>query len=316
MTIAVLGAGAMGQLFGGLLAAAGKDVHFIDVDPTTVEVLASNGVTVVLDSREHHASVTASLPEHANGPADMVLLFTKSFHLGPAMEACPQIFGADTAVVSLQNGLGHLALLRRSLGSAQVVLGVTTAPSDMVRPGLVHSTRESRVVMGAMDGISDVAAVRSVLSATGFDIVGVPDVHVSIWEKLAFNAGLNLTSAVTGRTVGEMGADDHIASLVERVVSEVVSVARAEGVGVDEAAVHDAIRSAYRDHGEHQTSMLRDVLDGRPTEVESIGGAVVELARAHRLRTPILARLCEDVRAGRTWSHNSAAGRSPHVCGS
>jgi 2-dehydropantoate 2-reductase len=119
---------------------------------------------------------------------------------------------------------------------------------------------------------------------------------VPVWEKVAFNAALNTLSAVTGMTVGQIGEDPHARNIVRSVLDECMAVAQQQGINLSRQRIESTLANAFAHHTHHKTSMLLDREAGRPTEVDTIGGAVVRLGREHGIDTPVLETLCELVR--------------------
>jgi 2-dehydropantoate 2-reductase len=134
-----------------------------------------------------------------------------------------------------------------------------------------------------VDGGSDAAltALAAALDAAGLPCAVDPDAVVAIWEKVAFNVALNSLCAVTQRTVGGLGSAAEGRGLAHAVASEVLAVAQAEGLAVLPKRTHTTIDHALDHHGGHKPSMLQDLLAKRPTEIETLNGAVVRIAERH-----------------------------------
>jgi 2-dehydropantoate 2-reductase len=138
--------------------------------------------------------------------------------------------------------------------------------------------------------------LQAAFAAVGVDAAVDPRVMISIWEKVAFNAAINGICAITGRTVGEVGASPEGRALVRDVVQEVAAVAHAAGIEVDIQAIHHSTEHALDHHRHHKPSMLQDVLAGRATEVGSINGAVVAEAARLGIQAPVTETLLKLVR--------------------
>lgn len=123
------------------------------------------------------------------------------------------------------------------------------------------------------------------------------NVHIQIWQKLIFNTAVNTIGGATGMTVGQTGTTKPRRRLLAAVLDECFAVARAEGVAVSEEIVRTALDNVFVTIPEHKTSMTADIEAGRPTEVESIGGAIEKAGREHGVPTPVLSALCDVVRA-------------------
>ena len=299
MHIAILGAGAMGSLFGGLLAVAGHRVTLLDVDEAHLNAINEAGLRLTTDAGERVVTNLEALrPEAATTPADLLIVFTKTLHTQAALGAAHAVLGPQTALLSLQNGLGNAERLAQFADPARVMIGVTTWPADKNGPGRVSSHGEGVIRLMSADGAHSPMLSRTVeaLNDAGLACSADADVWAAIWEKVAFNAALNSLCAVTGCTVGELTNVPDGEALALKIVAEVAAVAQAHGVAVNEAHVADNVRHALAHHRAHRPSMLQDVIAGRKTEIEAINGAVVEAARTRAIAVPNTAALLHLVR--------------------
>ncbi|MEX3938985.1 ketopantoate reductase family protein [Paraburkholderia sp. BR10937] len=299
MHIAILGAGAMGSLFGGLLAIAGHRVTLLDVDDAHLNAINEAGLRLTTDAGERVVTNLEALrPEAATTAADLLIVFTKTLHTQAALGAAHAVLGPQTALLSLQNGLGNAERLARFADPARVMIGVTTWPADKNGPGRVSSHGAGAIRLMSADGAHSPMLSRTVqaLNDAGLACTADADVWAAIWEKVAFNAALNSLCAVTGCTVGELTNVPDGEALALKIVAEVAAVAQAHGVAVNEAHVADNVRHALAHHRAHRPSMLQDVLARRKTEIEAINGAVVEAARTRAIAVPNTAALLHLVR--------------------
>ncbi|MEX3979930.1 ketopantoate reductase family protein [Paraburkholderia sp. EG287A] len=299
MHIAILGAGAMGSLFGGLLAVAGHRVTLLDVDEAHLKAINETGLRLTTDAGERVVTNLEALrPEAATTPADLLIVFTKTLHTQAALGAAHAVLGPQTALLSLQNGLGNTERLARFADPARVMIGVTTWPADKNGPGRVSSHGQGVIRLMSADGADSpmLSCTVQALNDAGLACSADADVWAAIWEKVAFNAALNSLCAVTGCTVGELTNVPDGEALALKIVAEVAAVAHAHGVAVNEAEVADNVRHALAHHRAHRPSMLQDVLAGRKTEIEAINGAVVEAARMRAIAVPNTAALLHLVR--------------------
>lgn len=302
MRIAIVGAGAMGQLFGAHLAAAEEDVVMIDAMDETIRGINDHGMTVVMGERTVRAAAPAARAADVGDPVDLIIIFTKTMHTEAAFDSVRHLASEQTLGLSVQNGLGNERALVDLLGAERTLIGMTDFPADRRADGVIHSDATGHVLIGGVRGgatESDSAAARqvaSVLDQAGLNAEAHPEVLVPIWEKVIFNAAMNTISAATGLTVGGMGREPAAQRLVESVLSEAFSVAHAQGVAVDEERLRATLDVVYVEHAEHKTSMLADIEAGRPTEIDAIGGAVSDLGQREAVPTPVLSALCDVVR--------------------
>ncbi|WPO49123.1 2-dehydropantoate 2-reductase [Pseudomonas sp. S1Bt23] len=289
MNISILGAGAMGSLFGGLLAESGQSVTLLDINDTHLGAIRRQGLRLDTDSGERRiGGLSACRPEQVTGQPDLLLVFTKAQHTDSALRSIAGHIGEHTLVLTLQNGLGNAEALCRHVAPQQVMIGMTTWPADMVGPAHVRSHGQGVVRLLSLDGIERQGSnqVAAVLEAAGLHCAVDPQVWTSIWEKVAFNAALNSLCAVTGCTVGQLDAVPQGPALARAIVLEVLSVAQSVGVATDARRCLDSVAYAIAHHRAHKPSMLQDVLAGRPTEIGAINGEVLARARQAGIAVP------------------------------
>lgn len=289
MRITVLGAGAMGSLFGGLLAEQGHEVELLDVNAAHIERVQAAGLTLDTDRGGRRVVRLPILrPEAATTRPDCLIVFTKTLHTEGALAAARGVLGPDTVVLTLQNGLGNVDRLARFVERDRIAVGVTTVPADLVEPGHVHSHGQGQVRMTMADGRPGerLAALAQAMTAAGLGAAIDPTVQAAIWQKVAFNAALNTVCGVAGCTVGDVGRAPGARALAHRIATEVLAVAAADGLAVDEAGVHRTLDHALDHHLAHKPSMLQDLQAGRPTEIDAINGEVLRVAQRLGIDAP------------------------------
>jgi 2-dehydropantoate 2-reductase len=294
MNITIVGAGAMGSLFGGLLAENGQAVALIDVNEAHLKAIRDQGLLLHTDAGPRHIrNLSACGPNESRAMPDLLMVFTKTLHTTQALLGVRHLIGDRTHVLSLQNGLGNVEKITEFVPIERVLVGVTTWPADLFGPGEVHSHGQGGVRLMSADGHEDplIAAVVAAFSEAGLMARQDDAVWAAIWEKVAFNAALNCICAVSGCTVGQVGAQLESRSLAHEVVSEVLAVATAHGVAVTESAVHATVDHALDHHKDHKPSMLQDLLAGRPTEIDAICGAPLRAGVALGVATPLIQAL-------------------------
>jgi 2-dehydropantoate 2-reductase len=304
MKIVVVGAGAMGGLFGAKLAAAGHDVILHDIWEEHVAAIQRDGLLITeLDGAvvRHRVSATVDVaPEAAD--ADLLLVEVKAYDTREALAPYAGALGPNTIVLSLQNGLGNYEQIQAALpGHGKIALGTSAHGSTVLGPGrLRHAGRGSNVI-GSPAGDAeaeplDLSHVQAAFNGAGFETEVAGDVRVMIWRKLMANVAINAVSALTGELIGEIARDPHLLAISDAAVREAMAVMAAEGVP---GAAEDHV--AYARHvmeltARNQASMLQDVLRGRYTEIDAINGAVAWLAERHGIDAPINSALAALVR--------------------
>ncbi|YCK79754.1 2-dehydropantoate 2-reductase (plasmid) [Arthrobacter sp. D3-18] len=297
MKTAIVGSGAMGQLFGARLLLAGNDVVFLDTNQQTIDTLNDNGVTLTTDMGTEHVPARAARAADLTEPMDLFIVFTKSFHTNAAVASVSHLIASESCGLTLQNGLGNAEVLQNWFGQARALLGITDFPADLKGPGVVVSHSSGKVRLGSLDPSPSLPAVAALLDSAGLNAAAEPDIRVPVWEKVAFNSALNTLSAVTGMTVGQIGDDPHARGIVASVIAETVAVASSLQISISTDRIDAAMENAFMHHTHHKTSMLLDREAGRPTEIDSIGGGVVRIGQENGAATPVLQTLCELLRA-------------------
>jgi len=287
--IAILGSGAMGCLFGAAFHRAECDVTLIDVNQLHVDAINSNGLELDTRAGVEHLPIPARLPADAEGPFDLVVVFTKTFHTVGALEGIRHSIGDNTHLLSLQNGLGNDAKLAGVVSDDRVMVGASMLPSDLEGPGKVRSHGEGYSKLYPAFGGDPAMAqkVADALTQGGLPAQLDPKIHEAIWSKAIFNAAMNPMCALTRRTPGFLGASGQARATIRAVVEEGVAAAHANGAMIDAEPIHDLTETSMTDHADHEASMLQDMKAGRRTEVDAINGAIVEAALAKGLTAPV-----------------------------
>lgn len=295
--IVIVGAGAMGCLFAARLAEAGVGVTLVDVDATRLAVLDSDGIALSDDDGERIVPVRAALASDVTGPVDLVMLFTKGMHSAAAIRSVAHLADGHSYALTLQNGIGNAEVIAGIFAPGRVLMGVTDLPADLEGQRSIQSHGQGHIRLGGFtaDAQSAAQTVAALLNRGRLNAEADADIDVAIWEKVAFNAALNALATVTGLTVG--GMDEAPGRrIAASIVGEVVETAAAKGIRLDRSRIDAKIAFALANHRGHRASMLQDRLANRPTEIESINGAIVREAEQLGIRTPVTSTLADLVR--------------------
>jgi 2-dehydropantoate 2-reductase len=289
MKIAVMGAGAMGCVFGAALADAGFDMTMIDVRPDVIDAINAGGIGVRRDNRERRVQVAATTDPSTVGPVDLILFLVKSHHTGDAARFASGIVDDSTIVATMQNGLGNGDILAKAFGAGNVVLGVTAESGTTIAPGVVEHPGHAATFVGPYEGDAFVAAevVADALRASGFEAEQTASIATEIWRKLVVGASTLPAPALLGLTCGELMEDDEMRRLMDETAVEVVRVARSLGHDVDEQERLRYIHELLAQVPDAKGSMVQDIEAGRKTEIEVINGAVVRAGASVGIETPI-----------------------------
>ncbi|MCW3848591.1 2-dehydropantoate 2-reductase [Sphingomonas sp. LB-2] len=296
-SVAMIGAGAMGCLFAARLAEAGAEVTVIDVDGARLEAIAANGIALTDDGGSRTVAVKAARAEDFDGPADLVILFTKGMHSAAALASVTHLRRFNPVALTLQNGIGNAELLAGAFGADRVLMGTALIPADLTGPSAVETHGFASLQMGAFrdSGGDDVARVADLLARARFAVHPHPRIAVAVWEKLAFNAALNAVGMIC--EVPNAGIDNVSGRrIATAVVDETAMVAAAKGLAIDRDGVVAQVDAALREHGGHKASMLQDREGGRRSEIETINGAISAEGRRASVPTPVCDTLSDLVR--------------------
>ncbi|PVZ39070.1 ketopantoate reductase family protein [Pseudomonas sp. CC120222-01a] len=314
MKIAVIGAGAMGSLFAARLLDAGAEVTLVDVDERLLEALHTDGLRLEDEQGTRVYWPRVARAEQLQGEFDALLMLTKSYHARQAMQASRHLLGQQTLVLTLQNGLDSVPVLREFVADRCLAMGMTLYPADVLAPGSVRSCGGGEVrLRGLLPGAGQAGPLQALIDGLrrgGMRCIEDPDIEVSLWEKVAFNTALNSLCALTGNNVGELGRCARGREVALALVAEAASIAASVGVALDPQRVVLAVEEAFVVHAGHKPSMLQDLEHGRRMEIDALSGALLGHARRQGVRAPAMAAIDRLLRrVQRQRSGEKAAGR-------
>jgi 2-dehydropantoate 2-reductase len=289
MRIAVVGAGAMGSIFGARFARGGAETVLVDVSEPLVDRLNAEGVTIVRGDEEETAHVPATSDPASVGSVDVVVFFVKCYHTASAAEAARPLVGTGTVVASLQNGWGNGDVLARVYDPEQIVVGVTYNSGTVLGLGRVAHPGVGPTYMGpyAGDSLAGAEKLADAIARGGLEAHVAREIRPEIWKKLILNAATLPTAALTGMNAGALTAHRDMRELVTETAREAVAVARGLGYDIDEQERVDYIHALLERAGPTKASMLQDFEAGRQTEVDVVNGAVVRAADEAGVAVPL-----------------------------
>lgn len=289
MKIAVVGCGAMGSVYAGLLASAGHEVWAIDSWREHVDAMRANGLRVEGASGDRTVKLNATTSAADAGMCDLVIIATKARDVEAAARSAQAIVGPDTLVLSIQNGLGGPDRTAAVLGRERVMVGVVGGFGASMRgPGHAHHNGMELVRLGEFSGpvTPRLEAVADVWRSGGFKVKCFDDIDQLVWEKLICNVCFSGTCAVTERTISEVMNDPDAWQVASGCATEAFRVARKRNIrlGFDDPVAY------VRDFGSKipnaRPSMLLDLMAKRRSEVDAINGAIPPAAQAVGLAAP------------------------------
>ena len=288
--VAVIGVGAVGGYFGGRLAEAGEEVVFV-ARGATLAALRDGGLRLESPRGDLHLREVRTTDDPAAiGPVELVLLGVKAWQVPEVAPRLRPLVGAETSVLPLQNGVEAADQLAAALGPKPVLGGVCKIISMQVAPGHVrHLGVEPSVDLGEVGGPASERARRiaRTFEEAGVTARALDDIQKAIWNKFLFICSVSGVGALTGLPIGELRADPQARAMLQAAMREIVAVAAGHGVELRRDVVERTMLFVDAMPPEGTASMQRDILEGRPSELESQNGAVVRLGRAAGVPTPV-----------------------------
>ncbi|MBR2765767.1 MAG: ketopantoate reductase family protein [Blautia sp.] len=286
MKIAVIGAGAMGSIYGGHLSLQ-NEVYMIDTNPETVRIINENGIKLEENGEEHiyrpkAATDTTGLPE-----MDLIILFVKALFSRPALAGNRGLIGDNTYILTLQNGSGHEHILEEFVPVQRVIIGTTEDQGTVL--GTAHirhgGTGGTNIGMLCPDEEGMLPKLKETLDLCGFKGKIHENIQQLIWNKLFVNVALSAVTAVLNVKMGFIAEDPHAMAMSSQLLHEAVEVAHAMGLEADEEHLLQEIKETSQRVPEGITSICADLSKGRKTEVDTISGSVV--LAAHKVGVPV-----------------------------
>ncbi len=292
--VVVIGAGAMGGLFGGLLAEGGLHVTLVDTWGEHIAAIASDGLRIVGVGGDRAIPIKATIDTSTVETADVVLFQCKAFANDAAAKSAKHLFTGRTVAISFQNGLGNEEALGRVLGAENVLGGLTAQAGLVEAPGVVRSFGDLPTIIGEMPGgLSPRAtAIAGAFTRAGLTTTASADIKRDKWKKLLGNVALGAISAVTDLRSFEIMRVPELQEMVFRLVDEAAAVAEAEGIALNVSEAREVLMKLVDTSGggtgTSKSSMREDIVRRRRTEIDTIHGSVQRLARRHGLPTPTI----------------------------
>lgn len=290
MNVLVMAAGSVGGYFGGLLARAGNDVLFV-ARGENLSAITSRGL-IVESETSGNFTVEANAVERPDGSwiADLVLFCVKSYHNSVAMDTITPAVGAETAILTLQNGVGSGDELSAVFGSQRVMLGAAYVEAAHPAPGLFQEVGwEGRIVFAEQDGSPSQRGkeIEQTFAEAGIDSEIAEDIEQALWNKLVYICGLSGMTCITHSSFAEVMDSPETREMTLGVITEAATVGKAAGVNLASDLI-DSIMNVFIEDKDHLiSSMHADLTAGRPMEFGNLNGKVSQLGGELGVPTPI-----------------------------
>ena len=293
LKVAVLGAGAMGCLFGGLLAEKGLNVVLIDVWKEHIDAINSKGLKMDGHGGDRFIKIKATTEPAKLNTTDVIIIMCKATVLEKALMGVKNIVGEKTVLMSFQNGIGHEAIMSKIAGKEKVLGGTTTQASNILGPGHIKNHASLPSWIGEYEGgMSDrVKSVAETFTAHGLETIPSDNIKKRKWMKLFALTAIGPLSAIFDLNHSDLYINNKSSrasrDLGKQIILETRQVAKADGVDVSENECLEMFNKIVDSKQTNKSSMAFDVLNKRKTEIEFINGAVSKIGKKHGIATPL-----------------------------
>lgn len=291
MKIAIVGAGAMGCLYGAKLSTVpGSEVYLLDVWQDHVDRINEQGL--IMEEQGQfitYDKVKASTRAEDIGPCDLAIVFVKSTLTSQAVKSNKAVFGPETIALTLQNGLGNIELITEAIGEKGIIAGTTAHGATMLEPGKIRHAGSGKTIIGELDGSSTarIEKVAQLLKEAEMETEISANVLGLVWDKLLVNVGINALTGITRLHNGQLLNYPEIEELLEAAVTEAAQVALAKGIKLGFADPVGHTKDVCKATAANRSSMLQDVLNKKRTEIDMINGAIVREGAGVQVPTPV-----------------------------
>jgi len=290
MNIVIYGTGGVGGYFGARLAQAGNNVTFI-ARGKHLEAIQKKGLqlkSIKGDCVVYPANATSNISEIAE--IDLILICVKTWQLAEVSEIIKPVLTEDTLVVSLLNGVNNSEVLTSVLGEMNVLGGLCKIVSKVEDYGVInHLSYEPTIVFGELNNENTDRAkkLESVFLNAGINTKLAKDIQKEIWTKFLFISTVSAIGALTRSTIGEMIASEEIKKIMIQTSEEIVEIAKAKGVNLPEDIIEKQFHVIESQPYNTTASLQRDIMEGKPSELEAQNGTIVKMGIELGIPTPI-----------------------------
>ena len=287
MKILIVGAGAVGGYFGGLLAKGGEDVTFI-AKGKHLKTIQEKGLSVKSINGDFNIKVKAIERPVDTEKYDLIIFAVKSYGLHDACNTINNSVKNNTTIMSLLNGVDSEEIIGNFFGADKVIGSVAFIGSQILEPGLISHTASGMITIGELNGTKS-KRCEEILNA--FERVKIPiklseNIQKDIWAKMVWNTGFNAITALTGSLVSDVLSIPESRKIAEMAMKETVEVANKKGIRLSDDLAEKTISKTLK-AGAIKTSMLQDRENGKIMEIDSLNGAIVRLGHKMNVSIPV-----------------------------
>lgn len=289
MKIAIIGAGAMGSLYGAYLHKSGEEVYLINKWEEHINAINKDGLVIEDGNNRSKFHPMAVLDSNEIGIVDLAIVFVKSTKTEEAILENKNMIGKNTYVLTLQNGYGNGEKIEKYINKDRIVVGTTGEGCTTLKAGHIKHAGSGDTYIGMYSGKENIILkkLENILKYSGFNVHICKDPIELIWNKLIINVGINAITSILKMRNGEILKQNAAKSIMKNAVTEAVMVANAKGFNFDEEEMIKIVEKVALKTAENKSSMLQDVLNNKKTEIEVINGAIVREGIRFNIKTPV-----------------------------
>lgn len=311
MKISIIGAGAMGSLYGGKLSLTGNEVVLYDINKAHVDMVNSHGLVIeesaTGDKVTTHPKGSFN-PQDVSG-SDLMIIFVKSTATDAVAEQFIKYAKPETIALTLQNGLGNEEIIRKYFGAGRTAAGVTSQGATFLGPGNVRHAGNGPTHICMSDMVNNkLQSVVSAFSDSGFETHIEENIADLVWSKLVINVGINALTAISGLENGKLLDYPDLKSLMADLVGEAVAVAGKKGIKLSYTDPLQVVYEVSEKTALNRSSMLQDFDRGGMTEIDFINNAIVREGEKLGIETPCNNAISKLVRSMEVVNRNRKAG--------
>ena len=279
MNIVILGAGAIGSLFGALLSK--KNNVMLIGRPPHVNAIREGSLKIEGKTQFNKKIPATHSVDDIKNPPDLLIITVKSYDTEVALKKARKIIGRNTTILSFQNGLDNIDKIGKIVDRKQAIAGVTTHGSIFPEPGLIRHTGKGKTILGELDGrkTERIENIVNIFNETGIETTISKNIVKEMWAKAIVNSSINPLTTIFQCKNGYLLKNPILERIVENVCEESTSIANAEGIKLSFDDMVQSTREVIKDTSENYSSMLQSFQKGKKTEIESINGKLIDIGK-------------------------------------
>ena len=288
MKIVILGAGAMGCLFGAFLTKSKEEIWILDQNQEKAAKINLSGISIDGASGCWQAKIKATSHTQEIGKADLILICVKSFSTKQAVEQIKPLLKDDTLILTLQNGIGNIEIISEIVGEKKVIAGITHQGATLMDIGKIQHAGHGETIIGVIDGKTPVElrSISEIFNKVGLETKMSRDIKSLIWSKLIINVGINALTAITRLPNGKLTQYEGTKRILRDAVTEAVRIVKRKRIKLTFDDPLAKVETVCESTANNYSSMLQDVLRKKRTEIDFINGVIVRLGQEMGINVP------------------------------